>query len=238
MPSDFSFQLTPLQTYWPIVVLGVGLLEYFSIRTFKELNDGTWELKDNHVSGDLGFDPLGLKPDSEAKYERLQNKELSNGRLAMIAIAGMVAQELAYGVDVLKADELDIEKLAGITQNLAMFAASGSKSTSKSKSQAATDFVLQMPGILAPTGFFDPAGLARMKTPAQLMYAREAELKHGRVAMLAALGFPFAEEFRACQAFFASTPNGRLWVTQGFCSFALPPLNVVSCNSPLVPAAS
>ena len=144
-------------------------------------------------------------PSDPEKYQRMQNKELSNGRLAMIGIAGMVAQELAVRMDVLKLDELDIEKLAntdlqtlealaGITQSIAMFAASGS--TTKSKSQQATEYVLQMPGIVAPTGFFDPAGLSRMKTTAQLKYAREAELKHGRVAMLAALGFPFAEEFR------------------------------------------
>jgi hypothetical protein len=192
VPSDFSFQLSPLQTYWPIVVLGVGLLETFSIRTFKELNDGTWELRDEHVSGDLGFDPLGLKPKDAETYLGIQNRELSNGRLAMIGIAGMVAQELVSRTDVLQADENDLavlekvantdlqalETLAGITQSIAMFAATGSKS----KSQLATEFVQQMPGILAPTGFFDPAGLSRMKTPEQLRYAREAELKHGRVA--------------------------------------------------------
>ena len=195
VPSDFSFQLTPLQTYWPVVVLAIGFLESFSIATFKNLQNGTWELKDDHINGNLGFDPLNLAPEDPDKYLRLQNKELSNGRLAMIAIAGMVAQELAVQMDVLKADELDIERLevlAGITQNIAMFAAS----STKSKSQAATEYVLEMPGIVAPTGFFDPAGLSRMKTTAQLKYAREAELKHGRVAMLAALGFPFAEEFR------------------------------------------
>jgi len=141
VPSDFSFQLTPLQTYWPLVVLGVGLLETFSISTFKELNDGTWELKEDHVNGDLGFDPLGLKPQDPEKYLRMQNKELSNGRLAMIAIAGMVAQELVVRMDVLKYDEMDIETIeaaantdikaletiVGITQSIAMFACSGKK---------------------------------------------------------------------------------------------------------------
>lgn len=145
VPSDFSFQLSPLQTYWPLVVLAVGALETFSIRTFKELNDGTWELKDDHVSGDLGFDPLNLRPDDEERYRGIQERELSNGRLAMIAIAGMVAQELAVRADVFQADEADLEaleKLAGVTASLAMFAASGSKS----KSQLATEFVTTMPG--------------------------------------------------------------------------------------------
>merc|ERR1712094_96118 len=38
--------------------------------------------------------PLGLKPDDEQELFELQTKELNNGRLAMIAIAGFVAAEL------------------------------------------------------------------------------------------------------------------------------------------------
>jgi Chlorophyll A-B binding protein len=40
------------------------------------------------------FDPLGLCPKSEAAFNELQTKEINNGRLAMIAVAGFVAQEL------------------------------------------------------------------------------------------------------------------------------------------------
>ena len=44
--------------------------------------------------GNLGFDPLGLLPtDPKERYD-MQSKELNNGRLAMIAIAAFVAQEL------------------------------------------------------------------------------------------------------------------------------------------------
>ena len=43
--------------------------------------------------GDVGFDPLGLKPTDPAELAEMQTKELNNGRLAMIAIAGMVVQE-------------------------------------------------------------------------------------------------------------------------------------------------
>ena len=48
-------------------------------------------------------------------------------------------------------------------------------------------------GIRAPTGYFDPAGLAAKTTPDQVKRYREAELTHGRVCMLAALGFLFGE---------------------------------------------
>jgi hypothetical protein len=56
-----------------------------------------WSIRADHVAGDLGFDPLGLKPTDPAELKEMQNKELNNGRLAMIAAAGMIAQELASG---------------------------------------------------------------------------------------------------------------------------------------------
>ena len=54
-------------------------------------------LREGYLPGDLGFDPMGLKPKGEAELLAMQNKELNNGRLAMIAAAGMIAQELATG---------------------------------------------------------------------------------------------------------------------------------------------
>jgi len=54
-------------------------------------------LRENYLPGDLGFDPLNLKPKDDAGFLAMQNKELNNGRLAMIAIAGMTAQELVTG---------------------------------------------------------------------------------------------------------------------------------------------
>lgn len=54
-------------------------------------------LRAEYIPGDLGFDPLGLKPTNPADLAVLQTKELQNGRLAMIAAAGFLAQELADG---------------------------------------------------------------------------------------------------------------------------------------------
>merc|ERR1712224_1061358 len=56
--------------------------------------NGFNQLKEDYTPGDLGLDPLGLKPDDEQELFELQTKELNNGRLAMIAIAGFVAAEL------------------------------------------------------------------------------------------------------------------------------------------------
>jgi Chlorophyll A-B binding protein len=50
------------------------------------------------------------------------------------------------------------------------------------------------PGVLQPTGYWDPLGLS---TSEQLFdYYREVELKHGRVAQLAVIGFVVPEFFR------------------------------------------
>ena len=52
-----------------------------------------------------------------------------------------------------------------------------------------------VPGQLPPTGFFDPLGLTRGIGDLQFKKYQEAELKHGRVAMLAAVGMLVAERF-------------------------------------------
>jgi len=44
-------------------------------------------------------------------------------------------------------------------------------------------------GITAPVGFFDPLGLSKGQSDATMKYYRESELKHGRVAMAACLGW-------------------------------------------------
>ncbi|GKZ01486.1 hypothetical protein MPSEU_001099200 [Mayamaea pseudoterrestris] len=44
-------------------------------------------------------------------------------------------------------------------------------------------------GVLAPAGFFDPFGFSNNKSDEVMNYYREAELKNGRVAMAACLGW-------------------------------------------------
>ena len=50
-------------------------------------------LKDDYYPGDIGFDPLGLKPSDAKEFSDIQTKELQNGRLAMLATIGMIVQE-------------------------------------------------------------------------------------------------------------------------------------------------
>ena len=58
-------------------------------------------LRPEYTPGDLGFDPLGMAPKGEAEMLSMRNKELNNGRLAMIAIAGICAQEVITGTELL-----------------------------------------------------------------------------------------------------------------------------------------
>merc|ERR1712176_1464939 len=66
-----------------------------AIRKNKDVEGKTWltKLNDNYYPGDIGFDPLGLKPKNSAEFAEIQTKELQNGRLAMIAAIGMMVQE-------------------------------------------------------------------------------------------------------------------------------------------------
>merc|ERR1712078_881631 len=98
VPSAFAFQQTPLETFWPAVVAAIAIPEIYSVFTFQDPTKGEqWAIRTDHVPGDLGFDPLGLKPKDTKELKDMQTKELNNGRLAMIAVAGMIAQEYATG---------------------------------------------------------------------------------------------------------------------------------------------
>ena len=103
-PSFMAFQQTPLQTFWPVVVGVIAIAEVFSVFTFQNpasyVNGEPaepWTMRLDHQAGDLGFDPMGLKPTDPKEFAEMQTKELNNGRLAMIAIAGMVVQEGVTG---------------------------------------------------------------------------------------------------------------------------------------------
>ena len=65
-------------------------------------DDSPWSrLNDDYYPGDVGFDPAGLKPTDAKEFADIATKELQNGRVAMIAVAGFVAQELVNGASIL-----------------------------------------------------------------------------------------------------------------------------------------
>ena len=85
----------------------------------------------------------------------------------------------------------------------------GASSSSLSMS-AGADYVATLPG--APFGdgkIFDPLGLSDGAEPGDIKRWREAEIKHGRVSMLAALGVLVAEV--------SGTTVVGYWIPHRFC---------------------
>ncbi|CAK0738091.1 hypothetical protein CVIRNUC_000992 [Coccomyxa viridis] len=100
-PAIYHFQQVEAKgaTFWTPLLLVIGICEAYRVGLgWAEPTSGNfYSLRDDYEPGNLGFDPVGLLPeDPKARYE-MQTKELNNGRLAMIAIAAFVVQELISG---------------------------------------------------------------------------------------------------------------------------------------------
>merc|ERR1719460_1876273 len=65
-----------------------------------------------------------------------------------------------------------------------------------------------MPGALPPVGFFDPLGFAANADEGTLKRYREAEVTHGRVAMLAVVGFFVGEAVEGSSFLFDAQISG------------------------------
>merc|ERR1712025_340608 len=98
--------------FWILLTIGIGASEserltigWVEPRDVKYTEPGL--LKADYSPGDIGFDPFGLKPKDPEALKMMQTKELQNGRLAMIAAAGFMAQELANGKGILETLGID-----------------------------------------------------------------------------------------------------------------------------------
>merc|ERR1711907_583085 len=111
---------------WFGMTLGFGICESIRIQAgWANPFEGNkpWTLKgaDKYTPGDIGFDPLGLKPTDPEEFREMRTKELQNGRLAMLAAAGFLAQELVNHKPILETlkllillDDSEISKNLGI----------------------------------------------------------------------------------------------------------------------------
>eukprot|EP00434_Breviolum_minutum_P007042 symbB.v1.2.006213.t1/scaffold355.1/size243294/23 len=118
-------------------------------------------------SGDFGWYVL-TSADPEQKKQKL-NAELANGRLAMMAIIGMFYQD-------------------GLTGS-----AWGDWSLYTDSPLRAFE---NETGVQPPVGFWDPLGLSVTGNLSDYKRRREVELKHGRVAMFATIGYILPEYWR------------------------------------------
>merc|ERR1712217_173308 len=110
--------------------------------------------------GDFGFKVL-TSSDPEEKQKKLAS-EIANGRLAMMAIVGMMVQD-------------------GLTGS-----AWGDWSLYTDSPLRAFENEL---GAQPPLGYWDPAGFVADGDEENFWRYRSAEIKHGRIAMLATVGY-------------------------------------------------
>lgn len=93
--------------FWVLLVVAIGASEEYRARVaFVDPSDVAVDqpgkMRDGHYPGDIGFDPLGLKPEDPEEFNIMATKELQHGRLAMLASAGFMAQELTDGKGIIE----------------------------------------------------------------------------------------------------------------------------------------
>jgi len=171
-------------------VPGAGWVQIVLYALFCESTGGFGYNSDGQRSdpGNCGWrPPLLATDDADLRRKRL-NAELANGRLAMMAIIGMFFQDGLTG---------------SAWGDWANFTASPLRA-----------FENEL-GVQAPVGFFDPLGFCKDGDVDVFKRRREVELKHGRVAMFATMGYIVPEYFRfpgdlspSLGLTFAEVPNG------------------------------
>jgi len=139
---------------------------------------------DGSLAGDVGFDPVGFSNYFDLKW--LREAELKHGRVCMLAWTGMIAQEAVclpqFSNGATPIDDFFVVPAAGLWQ---VFFAIGAVEFS-------TNAFKLTPGDMFSEGReagdfgFDPLGLG--KNPAALARRRLAEVKNGRLAMIAFSG--------------------------------------------------
>lgn len=114
-PAIYQFQQIG-GNFWGPLVIAIGVCEAYRVQAGWARPDSTGvnKLLPEYEMGDLKFDPLGLKPTDAEELKTLQTRELNNGRLAMIAIAGFVTQEFVNGTDIFQHLFLTLEKDVGL----------------------------------------------------------------------------------------------------------------------------
>merc|ERR1712061_803045 len=166
-------------------VPAAGWLQIIAYFGFCEFSGGFEDYKTG-TPGDYGWKVL--TSDDPAEKTKKLSAEIANGRLAMVAIMGMLFQDGLTG---------------SAWGDWALYTASPLRA-----------FESEL-GVQEPVGFWDPLGLAADGDAATFARRRTAEIKHGRVCMIACIGYIVPEYFKwpgylslALGIQFADVPNG------------------------------
>jgi len=170
------------------------------------------------AAGDFGFKVL--TSDDPAEKQKKLSAELANGRLAMMAIIGMFFQDgltgSAWGDWALyTASPLRAGKVVEYIGGKARFVTDGATGSSPGGSSPGGFSPENQLGVQAPTGFWDPLGFCADITETEFKRLRSCEIKHGRISMLAAIGYiyPFYDRLpgflsASRDVKYADIPNG------------------------------
>jgi len=108
-PAINHFQQVP-PTFWGLLGAVIFVVESGRVQAAWQNPfeaDKLFLLKSDYTPGDYNFDPLGLSKGKDSAWlNDMKLKEINNGRVAMVAISGMVAQELVNGLNLIPADEV------------------------------------------------------------------------------------------------------------------------------------
>merc|ERR1712188_281254 len=134
-----------------------------------------------------------LQPYSEVfGLERFRECELIHGRWAMLATLGVIVAESATGVPWIDAGkvELDGARYLNFEVPLSISQLCWIEAFAVGGAELYRNGELSSEKRIYPGGAFDPIGLATppKSSSTQIRRLREAEIKHGRLAMIAFLG--------------------------------------------------
>merc|ERR1712050_328993 len=215
---------------------GEGVFGFFGLFVLSAFLELAWREDYNKEPGNFG-NPFGV----DMYTEDMRNKEISNGRMAMISVLGIFMAEVATGKDAIEQFGLSalrpVEAAAGPHRS-ASFAFTGSSRAlatvrrgCPSAATATVDAEAPPPpppfnpaeqlGATMPLGYFDPLGFCKVGDESGFRKLRSAEIKHGRVAMMASIG-ALGQHFVRFQGFEKTHGTfGAMLTGEGVCGFVV-----------------